>query len=80
MAIGAGIPVVFFVFNMLANMGVIVENMEIFKYFTIYTLFNQAEIMAYNSNIIWQFFILLGILAVGYVAGNIVFKRKDLPL
>lgn len=78
--VGAGVPVVFFIFNLLANMGTLVENMQYFKYATIYTLFNQTDVMAYNSSIIWKFFVLAGISVIGYLAGIVIFKKKDLPV
>lgn len=78
--IGAGIPVMFFVFNMLAGFSEMASIMENFKYLTINSLYNVTDIMTYSTNMIWQFGILLAIAAVCYTTGVLYFKKKDLPL
>lgn len=77
---GAGIPVVFFVFNLLSKFSTFDETWVIFKYLTINTLYNTADILAYSTNIIWQFAAMFGIALACYNAGIMVFKKKDLPL
>lgn len=78
--LGAGLPVLFFVFNMLTSFSGLLAEMEYFKYFTINTLFNYADITAYSLNMIWQFLILFAVAAGCYTAGVLYFKKKDLPL
>lgn len=78
--IGAGIPVMFFVFNMLSGFSNLAEIMKIFKYLTLNSLFNVSDIMSYSANMIWQFGILLAVAGTCYTAGILYFKKKDLPL
>ncbi|MCL2062529.1 MAG: ABC transporter permease [Firmicutes bacterium] len=77
---GAGIPVLFFLFNMLAGFSGMAEFMELFKYLSLNTLFSVSDIMAYSTNLIWQFIILFAVGAGCYTAGIWYFKKKDLPL
>lgn len=67
MQFGAGLPVFFFVCNMLAIFSNYAEIMEYFKYFTIFSFYNYSNIMAYSQNMIWQFPVLFGIAAVCYI-------------
>lgn len=79
-ALGGGIPIAFFLLNMLASFEEQVSFMGTFKYFTLNTLFNTKDIIAFSTNMIWQF-IILAVVAVGcYIGGMVYFKRKDLPL
>ena len=78
--VGAGLPVIFFLFNILAGFSDQVEMMKYFKYLTIFSLYSISDIMAYSSNIIWQFLILSAIAVGGYIAGVLYFSKKDLPL
>ncbi len=75
--IGAGIPVLFFLFNMLGNMG---EDIEFFKYLTLFTLLPDDKIVAGESGILAPCLILLIISIVLYASGVLYFKKKDLPL
>lgn len=73
---GAGIPVLFFVLQMLASSGEKVANL---KYTTIFTLFNPNNIISGKS--VWLNFVTLFIIGVVlYSAGIMVFDKKDLPL
>ncbi len=74
--IGAGIPVAFFLIQMLANMGGKLENL---KYFTLFTLFNTTDIMAGNS-IVSPVLILLAVAIVLYGLGIFIFSKRDLPI
>lgn len=78
--VGAGIPVMFFVFNMLAGFSGLAEVMELFKYVSLNTLYSVTDIMNYSANMIWQFGILLVVAIACYTTGVIYFKKKDLPL
>ena len=50
------------------------------KYLTINSLYNPTDILAGSSNVIWQLGI-LGVIALGlFIAGGVIFKKKDLPL
>lgn len=79
-AVGGGIPIAFFLLNTLAGFGEQVEFMKIFKYLTLNTLFNTADIIALSSNTVWQFLILLAVAVVCFTAGIVCFRKKDLPL
>jgi len=74
--IGAGIPIVFFLIKMLANMGGKVENM---KYFTIFTLFNTADIIG-GKNVVLPIIILVTIAIVLYGIGIYIFSKRDLSV
>ena len=76
-AFGAGIPVLMYVLQMLANTG---EKAEAAKYFTLFTLFNADGVVAGESNAIICA-VVLGIgAAVLYAGGIIVFCKKDLHI
>ena len=76
-AFGAGIPVLMYVLQMLANTG---EKAEAAKYFTFFTLFNADGVVAGESNAIIGA-VVLGIgAAVLYAGGIIVFCKKDLHI
>lgn len=74
---GAGVPVIFFLFQLLSNMGGKLENL---KYFTIFTLFPAEKITAGEGDIMINVVALLAITVICSVLGFIVFKKKDLPL
>lgn len=74
--IGAGVPFVFFLIQMLANIGDKLANL---KYFTIFSLFNPSDIVA-GKNATSQLIILAIIAVVLYSSGIVVFSKRDLPL
>jgi ABC-2 type transport system permease protein len=76
LALGAGLPLTFFVCNLLAMMG---DNLKVFKYFTLQTLYDTNKILA-GSGYARQLAILAIIGAGLYAIGMIVFREKDLPL
>lgn len=80
LAIGAGIPVAFLLLKMLSDFSTFSENMAIFKYLTLNTLFNVNDIISGSSHMIWQFSILFSVALISYIASIMIFKRKDLPL
>ena len=76
--LGAGLPVAFFLLNMLSPM-LKINDTEFLKYISMNTLFDTNAILG-GGNFIVQF-IVLGVIAVGlYTAGIIKFLKKDLPL
>ncbi|MCL2855043.1 MAG: hypothetical protein FWE21_05425 [Defluviitaleaceae bacterium] len=76
LAFGAGIPIGFFILNMMANISPDFAN---FRFFTLNTLYNPANV-AGGYGFIPQFMAMLVIGVALYLIGIIVFKRKDLPL
>ncbi len=76
MAFGAGIPLAFFLFDMMANVS---SSLEAAKYFSLNTLFNTDNILSGDGYII-QFVILFIIGVLLYGASMKIFKEKDLPL
>ena len=76
LVIGGGIPLCFFIINLLVKLS---EDLEFLQYFTLTTLFNTSNIIA-KSNYTGDF-MLLGIIGIVlYIIGIEVFKRKNLPL
>ena len=76
-AAGAGIPVLFFLIKMLANMG---EKLELLKYFTVYTLFPQDMIVSGDSGSA-VYNIILALLGAGlFFTGIMIFTRKDFSI
>jgi len=76
LALGAGIPVAFYLFQMMSGFG---EGLEFLKYFSMNTLYDSSAIVSGGS--FWLQFLALGIIgAVLYVLAVKIFKEKDLPL
>ncbi len=76
LALGGGLPVLFFVINLLANSG---EQLSGLRYLTLLSLFDTAAIV--NGGDYLSAFIALTFLGLAlYAAGIYVFSRKDLPL
>ncbi|KOS62116.1 ABC transporter permease subunit [Lysinibacillus agricola] len=76
LAFGAGIPIAFFLFQLLSSVD---ESLNVLNYFTVNALFDTTAILE-GENYWWKLLILLGIGIVLYIASLEVFKRKDLPL
>ena len=74
--IGAGIPIVFFLIQMLANMGGKLANL---KYFTIFTLFNTADIIG-GKSVVLPIIILITVAIVLYGIGIYIFSKRDLSV
>jgi ABC-2 type transport system permease protein len=74
--IGAGIPVIFYLIQMIANMGGKLANL---KYFTLLTLFNTNDIIA-GKSVVAPVFILLAIAIVLYSVSIYIFSKRDLPV
>ena len=76
MAFGAGIPLAFFLFHMMAQVS---DSLKVLKYLSLNTLFDtQAILNAGNYTVDFIILVVLGI--VFYFIGMRVFKEKDLPL
>ncbi|MBY0754178.1 ABC transporter permease [Clostridium sardiniense] len=74
--IGAGVPVLFYLLQALANMGGKLENL---KYFTLFTFFNTGDIIA-GEKIVTPILVLLSVAIVLYGAGIYIFSKRDLSL
>ena len=75
-ALGAGIPIAFYLFQTMSSVS---EDMEFFRYFTINTLYDPIGIIG-NTNF-WLQFTILGIIGVLLYGISVkIFKEKDLPL
>ena len=76
MALGAGIPIAFYLFHTLARLG---DNLANFKYLTLNTLYDPQAIVSGDS--VWIQFTVFAVLGIVLYAISIkVFKEKDLPL
>ncbi|MFJ7933938.1 ABC transporter permease [Sporosarcina sp. NPDC096371] len=76
LALGAGIPVVFFLFHLMAQVS---DSLEGLKYLSVNTLFDTAAILSGES--FWLQFTILGIVGIViYIIGIRFFGKKDLPL
>ncbi|MDD4346958.1 MAG: hypothetical protein PHZ11_08785 [Desulfitobacteriaceae bacterium] len=76
MALGAGIPLTFFLFQM---MGQVSDNLKGIKYLTLNSLFDTHAILN-GGNYLLQFIALAVVGIVLYTIGMRVFEKKDLPL
>lgn len=76
LAFGAGIPIAFFLFQLLSSVD---ESLNVLNYFTINALFDTTAILE-GENYWWKLIVLLCIGMILYIASLEVFKRKDLPL
>jgi ABC-2 type transport system permease protein len=76
MALGAGLPLLFYVLALVASLD---DSFDFLKYFSLNTLFNTTNIVAGSNYVIP--FIAMFVIAIGtYVTGVIYFKNKDLPI
>lgn len=87
MSIGGGLSIYALVAAMLGLFGspvipsiVRLKALNSFNYTTIIALFDVISIMDGTTNFIWKF-VILGVLGIiGYIAGSVIFTKKDLPL
>ena len=77
LGVGAGLPILMYVFQMMANMGGKAENA---KYFTVFTLFQPEKLAAGESGAVVGALVLLVLGIVLYGAAVAVFTRKDLHI
>ncbi len=76
-AFGGGVPVFFFVINMLRNIG---ENHQWLQYMTIYSLFEPHQIVSGEEAVFQVCLIFAGIALVLFSAGILIFSRRNLYL
>lgn len=77
LGLGAGLPITFFLIQMIANAG---DKFADLKYATIFTLFNPEDVVKGSENVL-SCFLALGVISIIlYVGGVLVFKKRDLPL
>lgn len=74
--IGAGIPIIFYLLQMIANMGGKLENL---KYFTLLTLFNANDIIA-GKSVAVPVLILSAAAVVLYSSSIFIFSKRDLSV
>lgn len=77
LAFGAGIPILFFLIQMLSNVG---DKLTFLKNFTMFSLFNPQRILEESTSVPISFAALFLIAALLYTAGIIIFNKKDLPI
>lgn len=77
LALGAGIPALFFLLRMLADTG---ESLGLLRFATVFTLFQTADVLGDSLSICWKF-PLLAVLGFALFRGGIyLFEKRDLPL
>jgi ABC-2 type transport system permease protein len=76
LAIGAGLPIAFLLFQMMSDIG---EATEFLKYFSLFTLFDPAKITS-GEGYVTSFIALTVIAVVMYTTGAYAFQKRDLPL
>ena len=87
MALGGGLSMFFLVATMLGLFGspvipsvVRISALNNFNYVSIISLFDVVSILDGTTDWIWKLVILAAIGVLGYILGDIKFKKKDLPL
>lgn len=76
-ALGAGLPLAFWILQIVANID---ESLEKAKYLSLNTLFNPSSLMKGGSSFLINFGVLLVVGTGLYVGSIYIFKHKDLPL
>lgn len=77
LAVGAGVPIGFYLIQMLSNMG---EKLDWMKYLTLYSLFSGDEIISGSGGVLGSNLILIGLGICFYSIGVSKFIKKDLYL
>jgi len=77
LAFGGGIPILFFIINMLKNIG---GNNEWLKYLTLYSLFDANAIVTGQQELITVCLPFAAMTIVLYSLGIIIFSRRNLYL
>lgn len=75
MSISIGVPVGFYLLQMVANLG---GNMENFKYVTLYTLYNPADLIAGKTSAMISMLLLFAIGICFYTLAYHAFNKRDL--
>lgn len=76
-ALGAGLPLAFWVLDIISNID---ESLANAKYLSLNTLFNPSSLMGDSLSFIWKFAVLVVVGTALYVASLYIFDKKDLPL
>ncbi len=79
-SVGTGLPLVFFLLHIVATFFGSNQLLGCCKYFTINSLYSPADIIAGNASMVLQFLVMAAIAAALFLAGLLVFQKKDLPL
>ncbi|PKO05055.1 MAG: hypothetical protein CVU41_14185 [Chloroflexi bacterium HGW-Chloroflexi-3] len=77
LALGGGIPVAFFLLNLLSGVS---EEVSGLKYLTLTTLFDPIAIISKSDSVVPAFIALFMIGLILYSLGIYIFSKKDLPL
>lgn len=77
LGIGAGIPTLGFILQMMANAGKELENI---KYTTFFTLFDSDGLIAGEPGAIWGIFVLFSGAIVLFSTAILIFSKKDLHI
>ncbi|MDL2253236.1 ABC transporter permease [Ruminococcaceae bacterium OttesenSCG-928-I18] len=77
LALGAGIPCLAYLVQMLANIG---EEFEALKYGTFFSLYNPERLLAGESSAWWGVAILAAGALVFFVLGVFLFHKRDIPV
>lgn len=76
-SISTGVPIAFYLIQMLANMEGKLENL---KYVTIFTMFDTGKLISGDVSGIYMIAILAVVGLVLYTLGIIIFTKRDLPV
>jgi ABC-2 type transport system permease protein len=76
MALGGGIPIAFFVINLVSTMS---DKLGFLKNFSLISLFDSKAVVD-GEPFLWKLFLLLALGIILYIASIRIFKKKDLPL
>ena len=77
LAFGAGIPMAFVLFKMLADIS---EKVDFFRYFSIYTLLNTDKVLNDNKYVLIVSLCMVGASALLYSLGVVIFNKKSLAI
>ncbi len=77
LAVGGGVPVLFFVINMLRNIS---DNFSWLEYLTIYSLFNPRALATGEESLLIPGLIFAAITLTLYAGGTFIFSRRNLYL
>ncbi|CAM4367809.1 ABC transporter permease subunit [Paenibacillus typhae] len=75
--LGAGLPIMFVLFQMLGDSG---ERLEWLSYFSLFTLFEPERLFAGDSFAYIGMAVFAGLAVVLYILGILYFNKKDLPI
>lgn len=79
-SVGTGLPLVFFLLYVVSTFFGSNKLLGYCRYFTVNSLYSPSDIIAGSSDVVWQFLLMFGMAVILFLAGAIVFKKKDLPL